>query len=185
MASIPVLNDRQMNALRRLTGTSRKFNLVPTAKAKTRNLPSYEEEVNTEVVYNGYFTIKTRMEGEAQKIVVCDGKSYNPATGQSGVSRCKVNEYNYSIQSTTISPENGSKMIILVYTPDNGGGRGDVSIEIVDDIDDEERPIYLIGEYTFADGTLEVIQRHGTSATSFLANGMAYIEYFETCYELT
>ena len=85
----------------------------------------------------------------------------------------------------TISPESGSKMIILVYTPDQEGGRGDVSIEIVDDIDDEERPIYLIGEYTFSNGTLEVIQRHGTSATSFLANGMAYIEYFETCYELT
>lgn len=50
MGGIPVLNDSQMSALRRIVGTNQKFKLVPTGKEKTRRLPVYD---NNEVVGGG------------------------------------------------------------------------------------------------------------------------------------
>ena len=44
MGGIPVLNDSQMNALRRVVGTNQKFDLTGTKKSQGRRLPTYEEE---------------------------------------------------------------------------------------------------------------------------------------------
>ena len=44
MGGIPVLNDNQMNALRRIVGTNQKFNLTVAPKVNSRRLPSYADE---------------------------------------------------------------------------------------------------------------------------------------------
>lgn len=45
MGGIPVLNDNQMNALRRVVGTNPKLNLTVTPQSKSRKLPTYGEDV--------------------------------------------------------------------------------------------------------------------------------------------
>lgn len=44
MGGIPLLNDNQMNSLRRILGTNQKLNLTVSHHGKTRKLPSFEEE---------------------------------------------------------------------------------------------------------------------------------------------
>ena len=98
MGGIPVLNDNQMNALRRVIGTNQKFDLTVAPQGKSRRLPSYpEEETAASAEYNGYFTLKdvsTRDEQgniTAVRIAVCDGETWDAEHETSGFSFLRVN----------------------------------------------------------------------------------------------
>lgn len=57
MGGIPVLNDNQMNALRRIVGTNQKFDLTVTPKGKTRRLPTYPDDEDASTEYTGQFYV--------------------------------------------------------------------------------------------------------------------------------
>lgn len=104
MGGIPVLNDNQMNALRRVIGTNQKFDLTVAPQGKSRRLPSYqEEEMAATAEYNGYFTLKdvsTRDEQgniTAVRIAVCDGETWDAEHGTSGNSYLRVNYSQYAV----------------------------------------------------------------------------------------
>lgn len=44
MGGIPVLDDSQMNVLRRVVGTNQKFDLTGPKKSQVRRFPTYEED---------------------------------------------------------------------------------------------------------------------------------------------
>ena len=57
MGGIPVLNDQQMTALRRVVGTPQKFDLTVAPKVNSRRLPSYADDVETKSDYTGMFRL--------------------------------------------------------------------------------------------------------------------------------
>ena len=61
MGGIPVLNDNQMNALRRVVGTNQKFDLTVAPQGKSRRLPSYPED--TSPGYSGMFAVTENEDG--------------------------------------------------------------------------------------------------------------------------
>ena len=68
---IPVLNERQMSALRRIVGSNQKINLTGTPKGKTRRLPTYqeaEEEASTESGGMFHLGIETETVGGTEKV---------------------------------------------------------------------------------------------------------------------
>lgn len=79
MGSIPVLNDNQMNALRRIVGANQTFDLTVAPRGKSRRLPENAEEAVSDSEYNGYFKIVDMSEYDesgnltAFKIGVIDG----------------------------------------------------------------------------------------------------------------
>lgn len=62
MGGIPVLNDNQMNALRRVIGTNQKFDLTVAPQGKSRRLPSYPEE-ETAASTEGMFRVTENGDG--------------------------------------------------------------------------------------------------------------------------
>ena len=135
--------------------------------------------------YNGYFTIKLRtLEDGTQKIVVCDGATYDAEKGTSGESKARVNNKEFPIPYFESDVVYG--YIILQYTPtvfDEDGNETTVeSIEIkIVQSTQNEKFIYEIGECTTSDNIVKIIQRHGTTPSLYFSNGIAYIEYFIEC----
>jgi hypothetical protein len=138
-----------------------------------------------EASYNGYFTIKLRtLEDGTQKIVVCDGTTYNAEKGTSKESKARVNNVEFLIPYYETDVTSG--YIVLQCTPavfDEDGVETTVEsieIKIVQDTQNEKF-IYEIGECTISDNTVKIIQRHGTTPSLYFSNGIAYIEYFIEC----
>ena len=135
--------------------------------------------------YNGYFTIKLRtLEDGTQRIVVCDGATYDAENGTSKESKARVNNAEFLIPyyETDVAPG----YIVLQYTPavfdEDGVETMEESIEIniVQDTQNEKF-MYEIGECLISDNTVKIIQRHGTTPSLYFSNGIAYIEYFIEC----
>jgi hypothetical protein len=135
--------------------------------------------------YNGYFTIKLRtIEDGTQKIVVCDGATYDAEKGTSKESKARVNNAEFLIPYYETDVNSG--YIVLQYTPavfDEDGIETmaeSIGIKIVQDTRNEKF-IYEIGECLISDNTAKIIQRHGYTPSLYFSNGIAYIEYFIEC----
>jgi hypothetical protein len=144
--------------------------------------------------YNGYFTIKLRtLEDGTQKIVVCDGATYDAAKGTSGVSICYVNDTIFRVNSTELSPitDVNTRYVVLKYTPrdyNEGADNSMYGVAIYDmlyeDIEASKNPCYIIGQYTIEDGEITVIQRHAAERyqSKYASNGIIYMEYIVECF---
>jgi hypothetical protein len=149
-----------------------------------------ENTSETQYSYNGYFTIKLRtLEDGTQKIVVCDGATYDAEKHTSGDMLVRVNQVVFTVSYTELPISEGYAYIVILYTPPrldaNGNvidhGNQSVSIQALKNIEDDTRPYYILGNYSYVNGVLKVIQRHGTVPTTYMSNGVADIEYFIKC----
>lgn len=140
--------------------------------------------------YNGYFTIKLRtLENGTQKLVVCDGETYDSTKNTSEESIVRVNQVEFPVPYTELEILNGKRHLVIIYTPPQldaegnviGQGNQSVHIEAITDVVNEKRPHYLIGSYTKEADTVKIIQRHGTAPTNYMSNGIADMEYFIIC----
>ena len=73
MGGIPILNDNQMNALRRIVGTNQKFNLTSKKQTSGRRRPTYEEDSEqtgqaAQAEYRGPFAVS--FDSESGKFVM-------------------------------------------------------------------------------------------------------------------
>ena len=74
MGSIPVLNDNQMNALRRIVGANQTFDLTVASKGKARRLPEYTDETVSVSEYNGYFkAVLIESESGVKQVQIVNG----------------------------------------------------------------------------------------------------------------
>lgn len=162
MGGIPVLNDNQMNALRRVIGTNQKFDLTVAPQGKSRRLPSYpEEEAAASAEYNGYFTLKdvsTRDEQgniTAVRIAVCDGETWDAEHETSGDSYLRVNNTQYSVPCTILTDV--SRYIYIQYDVRTSPPTITlISSQNVKEDVDKELYYYLVGELYEE----QIIQRH-------------------------
>ena len=174
MGGIPVLNDNQMNALRRVIGTNQKFDLTVAPQGKSRRLPSYpEEETAASAEYNGYFTLKdvsTRDEQgniTAVRIAVCDGETWEAENETSGDSYLRVNYSQYEVPCEVLADvsryiyiecdaRTSTPLITLIS-----------SAEVKSDDVGNSLYYYLLGEWY----NNQIIQRHNNG----VGNGIAQV----------
>ena len=173
MGGIPVLNDNQMNALRRVIGTNQKFDLTVAPQGKSRRLPSYpEEETAASAEYNGYFTLKdvsTRDEQgniTAVRIAVCDGETWDTEHETSGDSYLRVNFNQYQVPSSVLTGV--SRYIYIECDATSTPIITLISSAIVknDDVGNNLY-YYLLGEWY----ENKIIQRHNSG----IGNGIAQV----------
>lgn len=130
--------------------------------------------------YNGHFTIKLRtLEDGTQKIVVCDGATYDAEKGTSADSVAFVNSIHLKVPYFETDIIGTDKYIVGEFVPDLWENAGSsyldnvyVKIVLCDNIYAyenateepkdglKERYISLIGEYHVRDGACRIIQRH-------------------------
>lgn len=122
MGGIPVLNDNQMNALRRLVGTNPKLNLTVTPQSKSRKLPTYAEDEQPE--YDGPFAV-----------------SYNAETDKIDVKAGFLNRNGEwkKVTDKSVSPETG--YICVVTELDDNGNWSEPEIDILEEPDEQSYPI--------------------------------------------
>lgn len=122
MGGIPVLNDSQLTALRRVVGTNQKLNLTVTPQGKSRKLPTYSDDDQPE--YDGPFALSYN--GETDKIDVKAG-----FLNRNGEWK--------TVPDKSVSPETG--YICVVTELDDNGDWSDPEIEILDEPDEQSYPI--------------------------------------------
>ena len=114
MGGIPVLNDKQMGALRRLVGTNQKFDLTNRKGANARRFPVYPEEetsISGTMEYKSFFKLEkyTPSGGSGTYIRIIDG-------GGSGYSIAKVNNVVFRVADwTSQSAINADTTFCLKY----------------------------------------------------------------------
>lgn len=187
MGGIPVLNDSQLTALRRVVGTNQKLNLTVTPQGKPRKLPSYAEDYEA-AEYNGYFKIvdaSTVNESGAvsNKIKIVDGATYDSTSGTSGKSVCKVNNAVFQVD-VFAEDVSQSKIYVLKFTAatkasgDTPASAAKVEIVSVDDVmpsDDKSTAYFQIGRVIVTDGEMKIQQDHTA--------GVAQIYWYLLCSE--
>ncbi len=173
MGGIPVLNDNQMNALRRVVGTNQKFNLTVAPQGKSKRLPSYpEEEAAASAEYNGYFTLKdvsTRDEQgniTAVRIAVCDGETWDAEHETSGDSYLRVNYNQYAVPCEVLA---GVERYIYIECDATSDPLITLISSATTKSDDVGNSLYyyLLGEWY----NNQIIQRHNNG----VGNGIAQV----------
>lgn len=114
MGSIPVLNDNQMNALRRIVGANQTFDLTVAPRSKSRRLPEYTDEVVvSDSEYNGYFKAILQETKDGVKQV----KIVNGADPESGI--CGHTDIG-NVNAATLNFEEGKSLYLTaVYVSAN------------------------------------------------------------------
>ena len=166
MGSIPVLNDKQMSALRRIVGTNQKIDLTTNTQNRTRRFPGTSEVENVDAGYNGYFKIvnKSTYDDTGKisefKIGVVDGETYNSESGTSGASIAYINGTNVSINAFTSSVSSGKTTFVqLEYIYATGATAIKLSEGALLPSDDSMFHV-LIGRVNFNSGAMSIEQVH-------------------------
>lgn len=156
-----------------------------TAPKRQELVSDSQESSDVTVSYNGYFTIKLRTtEDGTQKIVVCDGATYDAAEGNSGDSLAKVNTVIFSVKYKEFDIQDGYVYLMFIPVSEDNATEEHVALMFDNEyLDRQDDATYLIGECHVSQetGDATIIQRHGTSATLYMSNGVAYIEYIIRC----
>jgi hypothetical protein len=160
-----------------------------TSPKRQELISDSQESSDVTVSYSGYFTLLIRtLEDETKRLVVCDAPTYDSQKGTSGDSLAKVNTVMFNVKYKEFDIQDG--YVYLMFVPESENElTGEVIKEHVaimfDDkyLDRQDDATYLIGECSVdpETGDPAIIQRHGTSATMYMSNGVAYIEYIIEC----
>ena len=152
MSYIPVLNDSQMAALRRVLGTNQKLDLTVTPRATARRLPSYQDDQEIAASYSGYFMLALHDAGgessSGWRVWVVDGATYDGANlSGSGNSICKVNNRVFEVapwESAAISGTSyGTRIVALRFTPGESSAQDSVEPVLLEELpDDSESAAY-------------------------------------------
>ena len=179
MGGIPVLNDKQMNALRRIVGTNQKFNLTVVPKGKNRRLPSYSESVSETAGYNGMFKLVVLESGGNYYIRLVDGATYSEVDYSQnhvcGIVGFAGNFYELKTVETEISPNNTFYFYVCktargfsIFTSTSYRGYSQYT------------PNILIGRADFSGDEPQIYQDHLTGAIRLDTpyNGMFSVDIF-------
>lgn len=153
MGAIPVLNDNQMNALRRIVGANQKVNLTVTPRGKSRHLPTYPEDGESVLLSAHQFTVvdaSVPAEGETPAMLavsVVDG--HNPNSTTAG----RLNGTSYAAVSITLAENIAT---FYIYAAD-----GQICA-LRHTLESDLFPVLLLAEVTVANGLLTIAQRSFT-----------------------
>jgi hypothetical protein len=168
------------------------------------NLPQKKRRTNLDGIgygadnsYNGYFTIKIQKDadGKAEKIIVCDGATYDDKKNTSGTSKAEVNGVSFLVPFFSDDVPNTSSIVYLLFTPfiadgENNIGQDKVEIKIgpETELNQDGKATYLIGEIVVSGGDVKVIQKHGIynvygSDEYVSVNNVARFKYYYECVE--
>lgn len=158
-----VLSEGDRAAVRRVVA---KVGDTPLSGAalKSRHRP----EADADYSYSGYFKIvdaSTTGNGTTtHKIRVVDGATYDPETGSSGPSVCKVNNQVFSVEPAEFTVS-ASKVYVLKFTAESVESEGSpAKVEVVEvnalPSDDSDYAWYQIGRVIVDDGSMTIQQDH-------------------------
>lgn len=167
MGSIPVLNDNQMNALRRIVGANQTFDLTVAPRGKSRRLPENAEEAVSDSEYNGYFKIVDASEYDEETgeliafgIGVVDGATYDPEAGTSGPSYAQINGISVPVNAFVDEISTGvTTFVELEYI--EATGQTDIVLSAGALLPSDDSQLHtLIGRVYFVDGAMYIEQAH-------------------------
>ena len=127
-----------------------------------------EQVASAPAGYSGYFKIvdaSTTGNGTTtHKIRVVDGATYDPETGSSGPSVCKVNNQVFSVEPAEFTVS-ASKVYVLKFTAESVESEGSpAKVEVVEvnalPSDDSDYAWYQIGRVIVDDGSMTIQQDH-------------------------
>lgn len=128
--------------------------------------------------YNGYFTIKLRtLEDGTQKIVVCDGATYDAEKGTSGESLCQVNGSNYYIPYAEFNFDDVvGRRLFIVYRKNEDTHKYEAVLQWIGNTESIHDTNYIVGEVY----STSLVQRHGATGNG---NGVPQLTHIVTCEE--
>ena len=158
-----VLSENDRAAVRRVVAKVGDTSLSGAA-LKSRHRP----EADADYSYSGYFKIvdaSTTGNGTTtHKIRVVDGATYDPETGGSGPSVCRVNNQVFFVEPAEFTVS-ASKVYVLKFTAESVESEGSpAKVEIVEvnalPSDDSDYAWYQIGRVIVDDGSMTIQQDH-------------------------
>lgn len=158
-----VLSEGDRAAVRRVVA---KVGDTPLSGAALKS--RHRSEADADYSYSGYFKIvdaSTTGNGTTtHKIRVVDGATYDPETGSSGPSVCKVNNQVFSVELAEFTVS-ASKVYVLKFTAESVESEGSpAKVEVVEvnalPSDDSDYAWYQIGRVIVDDGSMTIQQDH-------------------------